>query len=103
MDLDGDGGMDTTTIPLPSGVSFQTIETIGFDWRGRTWSTANSITRPNAQVSIRLLGTKDSVSVDVTGSGDVTIDSRVFDDAVPNVTLRVSDLASGATPFRHHL
>lgn len=98
MDLDGDGGMDTRTISLPSGVSFQTIETIAFDWRGRTWNSANGITRSNAQVSIRLLGTNDSVSVDVTGSGDVTIDSRVFDDAVPNVTLRISDLASGATP-----
>ena len=37
MDLDGDGGMDTRTIPLPEGITFETIETIGFDWRGRTW------------------------------------------------------------------
>src|SRR6185295_8122433 len=33
MDLDGDGGMDTRTINLPSGIEFGTIETIGFDWR----------------------------------------------------------------------
>src|SRR4029078_13601774 len=38
MDLDGDGGMDTRTIDLPSGVEFDTVETIGFYWRGRIWN-----------------------------------------------------------------
>jgi Tfp pilus assembly protein FimT len=98
LDLDGDGTMDTRTIPLPSDVTFETVETIAFDWRGRTWSTVDGITTPNAQVSIRLRNDTDSISVDVTGSGDITIDSRVFDDSVPNVTLRVGDLTSGATP-----
>ena len=98
MDLDGDGGMDTRTINLPSGISFETVETIAFDWRGRTWSTVDGVTSSNAQVSVRLLSSDDSVSVDVTGSGDVTIDSQVFDDSVPNVRLNVGDLASGATP-----
>jgi Tfp pilus assembly protein FimT len=98
LDLDGDGSMDTRTITLPSDVSFETVETIGFDWRGRTWSTVEGISTANAQVSIRLKNGSDSVSVDVTGSGDITIDSRVFDDSVPNVNLRVGDLASGATP-----
>lgn len=98
MDLDGDGTMDTRTITLPDDVSFETVETIAFDWRGRTWNTVGGVTTANAQVSIRLLNSIDSVSVDVTGSGDITIDSRVFDDAVPNVTLKVGDLASGPTP-----
>jgi hypothetical protein len=98
MDLDGDGGMDARTVNLPSGISFETIETIAFDWRGRTWSTVDGVTSPNAQVSIRLLSSDDSVSVDVTGSGDITIDSQVFDDSVPDVKLNVGDLASGATP-----
>lgn len=98
MDLDGDGGMDTRTINLPSGISFETVETIAFDWRGRTWSTVDGVVSPNAQVSIRLLSSDDSVSVDVTGSGDITIDSQVFDDSVPNVRLNVGDLAAGATP-----
>jgi type II secretory pathway pseudopilin PulG len=98
LDLDGDGTMDTRTIPLPSDVKFETVETIAFDWRGRTWSTVGGVTTGNAQVSIRLNNGTDSVSVDVTGSGDITIDSRVFDDAVPNVTLRVGDLAAGGTP-----
>ena len=96
-DLDGDGSIDTRTISLPEGVSFETIEDISFDWRGRTWSTIEGVTTANAQVSIRLRNSNDTVSVDVTGSGDITIDSRVFDDSVPNVTLKVGDLASGAT------
>ena len=98
MDLDGDGDLDTKTISLPDGVTFETVETIAFDWRGRTHSTVSGITSANAQVSIRLIGPNDSVSIDVTGSGDITIDSKVFDDSVPNVNLKVGDLATGATP-----
>jgi len=98
VDLDGDGVMDSRTIPLPSGVTFDTVETIAFDWRGRTWNTVGALTSSNAQVSIRLRNSTDSISIDVTGSGDVTIDSQVFDDAVPNVTLHVADLSAGATP-----
>ena len=98
MDLDGDGGMDTRTIDLPSGVEFDTVETIAFDWRGRTWNTVGALTMSNAQVSITLKNGVDTVSIDVTGSGDITIDSKVFDDEVPNVDLKVGDLAAGATP-----
>jgi type II secretory pathway pseudopilin PulG len=64
MDLDGDGGMDTRTINLPSGISFETVETIAFDWRGRTWNTVGGATTSNAQVSIRMLSDDDSVSID---------------------------------------
>ena len=97
LDLDGDGVLDTRTIPLPDGVTFKTVETIAFDWRGRTWNTASGLTRSNAQVSIVLENEIGTASVDVTGSGDVTIDSAVFDDEVPEVSLNVTDLASGAT------
>jgi Tfp pilus assembly protein FimT len=97
MDLDGDGDMDTKTINLPEGVSFITVETIAFDWRGRTWNTVGTNTESNAQVSITLKSTAGLVSVGVTGSGDVTIDSNVFDDKVPSINLHVADL-TGATP-----
>jgi hypothetical protein len=97
MDLDGDGGNDTRTISLPSGITFDTVESISFDWRGRTMSTVAGVTTPNAQVSIRLLSSDDSISIDVTGSGDITIDSQVFDDAVPTVSLNVGDLSAGST------
>lgn len=98
MDLDGDGDLDTRTITLPSGITFETVETIAFDWRGRTWNTVGANTESNAQVSITLKYGSDSVSVDVTGSGDITIDSEVFDDEVPNVHLNVGDLTAGTTP-----
>ena len=98
MDLDGDGDLDTKTISLPDGVTFETVETIAFDWRGRTWNTVGALTMSNAQVSITLKNNTGTVSVDVTGSGDVTVDSKVFDDSVPNVNLKVSDLVTGATP-----
>ena len=97
MDLDGDGVLDTRTITLPDGVTFERAETVAFDWRGRTWNTSNGVTSSNAQVSIVLVGTNDTVSIDITGSGDVTIDSAVFDDDVPDVKLHVADL-TGATP-----
>jgi Tfp pilus assembly protein FimT len=98
MDLDGDGNMNTRTITLPSDITFETVESISFDWRGRTVSTVGGVSTQNAQVSIRLQNSDDSISIDVTGSGDVTVDSQVFDDSVPNVSLNVGDLASGATP-----
>jgi Tfp pilus assembly protein FimT len=97
MDLDGDGDMDTKTINLPNGVKFVTIETIAFDWRGRTWNTVGTNTEPNAQVSITLTSDAGLVTVGVTGSGDVTLDSNVFDDKVPSINLHVADL-TGATP-----
>ena len=98
MDLDGDGDMDTRTITLPDGVTFQTVETIAFDWRGRTWNTVGGMTMSNAQVSITLQGSTDSISIDVTGSGDITVDSQVFDDSVPSINLHIADLRYGATP-----
>lgn len=98
IDIDGDGVLDTKTITLPDGVKFETVETIAFDWRGRTWNTVGTDTEANAQVSITLNGTYETVSIDVTGSGDITINSAVFDDEVPDVNLKVGDLASGPTP-----
>ena len=100
MDLDNDGDLDTRTITLPSGIEFDgDPETIAFDWRGRTWNTrSDGNTEPNAQVSIRLKNGLEIVSIDVTGSGDITINSAVFDDEVPDVTLKVGDLASNGTP-----
>jgi hypothetical protein len=98
IDLDNDGDLDTRTITLPGGIEFDgDPETIAFDWRGRTWNTQNGVPRPNEQVSIRLKSGTEIVSIDITGSGDITINSAVFDDDVPNVTLNVTDLASNGT------
>ena len=98
MDLDGDGDLDTRTITLPDGVTFNNVETIAFDWRGRTWNTNGGMTTSNAQVSITLMYGANSVSIDVTGSGDITVDSDVFEDSLPDVRLHVADLSSGPNP-----
>ena len=97
-DFDGDGTMETRVIQLPAGVSFQTVETIAFDWRGRTWNVVGGVTLEDEQVSITLTNGTDSASIDVTGAGDVTMNSVVFDDEVPSVTMNIDDLATGATP-----
>src|ERR1041385_5501676 len=100
IDFDGNGTLDTRTIPLPDGIRFRTVEAIAFDWRGPTWSTVAGVTTSHAQVSISMTNGTTSTSADVTGSGDVTIDSRVFDDAVPQVNLKVNSLSStsGSAP-----
>lgn len=97
MDLDGDGVLDSKSVTLPDGVKFNTVETIAFDWRGRTVNTVGAITESNVQVSITLEGDYENVSIDITGSGDITVNSEVFDDEVPNVRLNIGDLASGET------
>src|ERR1041385_3255746 len=94
IDFDGNGTLDNRTIQMPTGIRFRTVEAIAFDGRGRTWSTVNGVTTSHAQVSISMTNGTTSTSADVTGSGDVTIDSRVFDDAVPQVNLKVNSLSS---------
>src|ERR1700752_243999 len=98
MDFDGDGNMDTRTITLPSDVQFDNVETISFDWRGRTWNTVGGITTSNAQVSIRLKNGIQTVSIDVTGSGGSNSASQVFYESVPNVNLQAGELSSGGAP-----
>ena len=86
-DMDGNGTLDSRDINLDSG-----IEIVGnpvptrFDWRGRFRTDNPEITR----ISITLqYGTSasDQRTIDVTRSGDVTIDSREYLDDVPNVNV----------------
>ena len=65
------------SIFLPESSSKQ-LRQSAFDWRGRTWNTVGADTNSNAQVSITLKYGSDAVSIDVTGSGDITIDSKSF-------------------------
>lgn len=100
MDFDGDGTMENRDVFLDSGVEIATNplpDPIAFDWRGRLVGTADK------KVSITLqYGTdaNDQRSIDVTRSGDVTIDSDVYLDDVPNVNVNVNSLTgvdSGST------
>ncbi|MFN2532049.1 MAG: Tfp pilus assembly protein FimT/FimU [Pyrinomonadaceae bacterium] len=93
MDFDGSGIVRTRTFTLDSGVFFSTVgQTATFDWRGRVTE------RLAFQVSN---GTK-SIPVDISGSGDITVDDQIFaDDAIPDVALTqvTGDLIPDPTPL----
>ena len=90
MDFDGDGTVETKDITLDSGVIFATDPiALVFDWRGRL------VDLPLTEVKVSIAmqwgdDANDQRIVDVTRSGDVTIDSDVYLDDVPNVKDRKS-------------
>jgi hypothetical protein len=100
MDFDGDGVVETKVITLDSGVEFATDPiALVFDWRGRLVD----LDLTEIKVSIAMQWGDDESDqrvVDVTRSGDVTIDSDVYLDDVPNVNVNVGELTgidSGST------
>ena len=100
MDLDGDGVVETKDITLDSGVEFATDPiALVFDWRGRL------VDLPLTDIKVTIAmqwgdDPSDQRVVDVTRSGDVTIDSDVYLDDVPNVNVNVdgmTEIDSGST------
>jgi hypothetical protein len=100
MDFDGDGDVDTRDITLDDGVVFATDPiALVFDWRGRL------VDLPLTEIKVSIAmqwgdDPNDQRVVDVTRSGDVTIDSDVYLDDVPNVNVNVDGLTgidSGST------
>ncbi|MDT4954870.1 MAG: hypothetical protein QOJ02_3008 [Acidobacteriota bacterium] len=81
MDFDKDGVLDATrTITLQDGVTFNgNAATITFDWRGRT-AGETPISFKNDR--------GDTGNINITGSGDITLDAETFHDgAISSVTL----------------
>jgi hypothetical protein len=100
MDFDGNGTVETKDITLDDGVEFATDPiALVFDWRGRLVD----LPLTDIKVSIAMQWGKDPSDqrvVDVTRSGDVTIDSDVYLDDVPNVNVNVNGMTgvdSGST------
>ena len=100
MDFDGNGTVETKDITLDSGVEFATDPiALVFDWRGRL------VDLPLTEIKVSIAmqwgnDPDDQRIVDVTRSGDVTIDSDVYLDDVPNVNVNVGGLTgidSGST------
>ena len=87
MDFDKDGVLDSPrTISLQSGVTFSGVaNTVAFDWRGRT----------PGEISIGLINERGSTSnINITGSGDITLNTDVFqDDDIPAVVLNNDDVS----------
>lgn len=100
MDFDGNGTVETKDITLDDGVVFATDPiALVFDWRGRL------VDLPLTEIKVSIAmqwgdDPNDQRVVDVTRSGDVTIDSDVYLDDVPNVNVNVNSLTgidSGST------
>ena len=81
MGFGGSETVTTQTFTLSEGVTFTTnATTITFDWRGRPTS--------GSELAIALQNPTGTSQIDVTGSGDVTVGSQIFqDDAIPDVNL----------------
>ena len=92
MDFDGNGTVETRDITLDEGVVFATDPiALVFDWRGRL------VDLPLTEIKVSIAmqwgdDPHDQRVVDVTRSGDVTIDSDVYLDDVPNVNVNVNGL-----------
>ena len=86
-DMDGNGTLDTRDVNIDSPIVIVGSPVVTrFDWRGRFVTDNPNITR----ISITLqYGTRasDQRTVDVTRSGDVTVDSNEYLDDVPNVNV----------------
>ena len=89
MDFGADGVVTTQTFPLENNVTFITeLKTITFDWRGRV----------PEEVSVGFGNEAGTANVNITGSGDVTIDSEIFHDtSVPNLDYNENVSAISAT------
>src|SRR6185295_18048597 len=92
MDFDGSGTLQTKTFTLDPGVTFNNVaQTATFDWRGRI------VTR----LVFQIINEARSLPVDVSGSGDITVNDQVFsDDEIPGITLAAvtNDVVPDATP-----
>jgi len=88
MDFNDSGTVTTQNFTTESGVTISMPRSISFDWRGRI------ATETNTSFTNDLPG---SVAVNISGSGDVTLDLEIFaDGSIPNPTL--SGTGGGVTP-----
>lgn len=81
MGFGGDSNLASRDFTLEGDVRFITDPlTISFDWRGRPTS--------GGEATIALQNSSGTTQVDVTGSGDVTVGSEIFQDrAIPDITV----------------
>lgn len=93
MDFDGRGVIGSRDITFDQGVSLLSAAppTLSFDWRGRVSNCTLTFAMQN--------NSGDQTSVDVTGSGDVTVDNEVGD--LPTITYtnvnKTSDILTEST------
>ena len=88
MDFNDSGTVTVQNFTTESGVTISMPRAISFDWRGRI------VTETNTSFTNSLPG---SEAVNISGSGDVTLDLEIFaDDSIPIPTL--NGTGGGVTP-----
>lgn len=88
MDFSGTGTVTTQNFTTENGVTLSMPRAVSFDWRGRIPTETNVSFTNNAP---------GSLAVNISGSGDVTLDTEIFyDGSVPTPTL--NGTGSGVTP-----
>ena len=99
MDFDGNGTVETRDINFEDGIEFANNPApTRFDWRGRF--VTNDPNKTKESFTLQYGSSHwDQRTVDVTRSGDITIDSREYLDDVPNVNVNsnLSGIDSGST------
>ena len=85
----GETGVETRTFQLESGIDFGTAaQKVTFDWRGRLTVPCPVTKSCVFQIESDFL--KERIPVDVSGSGDITVDEQHFpDQLIPEVALSV--------------
>jgi type II secretory pathway pseudopilin PulG len=89
----GTGTVETRTFQLDPGVDFLTDALkVTFDWRGRLL-TPCAVTK-SCVFQVRSVSLSKSIPVDVSGSGDITVDAQHFPDGlIPEV--EIAEVGSG--------
>ena len=80
-DFNGDGTLDTRDVTLDDGVFIATDPlppAMLFDWRGRLQIVTTDPLVKKVSITLQYANSVKQASVDVTKSGDVTIDSDVY-------------------------
>jgi len=92
--MDFGNGVETRTFQLDSGIDFETDALkVTFDWRGRLLVPCVGTKSCVYQVRSLFLGGK-KVPVDVSGSGDITVDSQHFPDGLIK-TVDIAEVTDG--------
>ena len=83
----GDGTVQTRTFQLESGIDFGAVaQRVTFNWRGRL--TTQCAVTLSCVYQVRSLFLGNSIPVDVSGSGDITVAAQHFPDGlIPGVNL----------------
>lgn len=94
MDFNNAGVITDRNFSFQSGVQVASSElpTVTFDWRGRTAAVGSACV---TTFSVKNTNPNEGLSVDVSGSGDVTVENKMPD--LPNIAYTDTDSSAGVS------